>query len=144
MKHTDIQDMWDIDSAIDPNNIVVENARTGKLHSKYVRLYGQENAKLKEMKVYFENLRAEKSDFYMKGSDEVWRAKGWEDRPEGRILKQDLGRVLPQDKHLVEALLKIAQQEAKVDTLVEIMKHIKERSWLLKNITAEKKYLAGE
>lgn len=143
MKLTDIEDMWDRDCGIDPHDMLNENARTGKLHSKYVKLLGTEMAKLKEMKVLFETLRQEKAEFYQNGTDEVWRAKGWEEWRGGRVLKADLGRVIPQDKHIIEAAVRLGQQEAKVKVLDEIMGHIKDRNWLLKNITAEKKFLAG-
>jgi len=143
MRLPDIEDMWERDSVIDPHDIVNENVRTAKLHSKYVKLLGAEVAKFKEMKVLLEALMHEKAEFYQNGSDEVWRAKGWEEWRGGKVLKADLGRVLPQDKHIIEASVRLGQQEAKVKVLDKIMTHIQDRYWLLKNITAEKQYLAG-
>lgn len=143
MKLVDIEDMWERDSTIDPHDVVKENVRTGKLHSKYVRLLGAELSKFEEMKILFEALKQEKAEFYQNGSDEVWRAKGWEEWRGGKVLKTDLGRVIPQDKHIVEAATRLGEQKSKVDVLKEIIDHIGKRSYLLKNITAEKQYLAG-
>jgi len=144
VRHADLIEMWDADSDIDHNNLVLENARTGKLHSKYVAILLAENAKYEEMLVRYEALEEEKRQFYLNGTDEVWRAKGWKEWPGGKVLKTDIGMVLPQDEHIIEAKIRIGQQKAKVKFLESIVNHIKERSWLLKNITAEKKFLSGE
>lgn len=136
-------EMWHVDCKMDPTDIEKESLKSPLLHCKYTALRMQAKEDYKRMEVELQALTQEKSDFYVKGSDEYWRGKGWKERPEGRILKNDLKYVLPQDEHLQDLKIKLGVQEAKVDALDGILREIHNRQWHIKNINETRRFNSG-
>ena len=137
-------EMWRTDCRWDITKLAEENVRVGPLHHKYATYLMLEQTKYEEMSAHLEALTGEKREFYTRGTDEVWRAKGWEEWSGGKVLKTDLGFIIPQDKHVLDATIKLGAQKAKVKFIDNILSEIHERRWLIKNAIAAREFEAGK
>lgn len=141
--HAEILERWGKDCHLDLTNLPAESARTPTLHHRYLTMLTAEETRLKEMVILYDKLYAEKEEFYLQGMNEVFKAKGWEMRPAGKPLKQDMKWVMPQDEDLVEAKIKLAQQETKVSALVKIVNEINNRSYHINNANKSNEFANG-
>ena len=128
-----IEKMWAADAPISPADLTNESLRVPVLHNKYYKLLGAERIKLLELQQEYDALELEKRQFYLYGSDEYSRKKGWQERPQGRVLKAELPPVLAADSDLGIQKLRIAIQSEKVQYLEEIVKQINNRSYHINN-----------
>lgn len=142
MNLEDIIDMWAEDCKIDQTNIINENVKIPQLHSKYYTIYMQERIKLKKFTADFKKMKLEKYEFYQNPTKDKVKL-GWVVPAQGRLLKQDLSTYLDGDEQLLQLELKLGIQHEKVDFLKSIIDNIHSRSFLIKNIIEEKKFLNG-
>lgn len=114
-----------------------------KQAGKYARYKSMEAKNLRQLKIAYSKLRAEKEDFLMNPTIEVVREKGWEVPSKGRILKTELPTFLAKDPELVKLELAIGSQDEKVELLKEILKQLNGRSFTIRNMIEDRKYKNG-
>ena len=134
MKLENIIAEWDKDGPIDAINISNEASNTPKLHNKYFKFYMGEGHFLRKMKAEYKKLKMLKMEYY-KGDLDVSELKqyGWEPQPL-KILRQDIPTYIEADNDLIEAGLRIGEQEQKVEYLEAIIKMIGNRGFQIKSI----------
>lgn len=143
MKLDDINTMWSDDCKIDPLDLAKASLDTPVLHAKYTRLLSQERLILRKLEVELKSLKQSKYEFYTMGHTKETKELGWELPPKGMILKSEAQVYVDTDKDVVDATLKVAYQLEKVDTLVEYIKAINNRQWIIRNAIEWNKFQAG-
>lgn len=128
-----IESMWANDVVIDHADLTSESLRVPVLHNKYYKILVDERKRLLTYQQEYDHLELEKRQFYLYGPDEYSKARGWVERPQGRVLKAELPPVLAGDSELSTSKLKIHFQFEKVQYLEEIVKQINNRSYHINN-----------
>lgn len=128
-----LEDMWHLDAHIDPTNLTTEALRVPVLHNRYYKILMEERNRLFILQQECDNTEVEKRHFYLYGPDEYSKAKGWKERPQGRVLKAELPPILAADADLNVIKLRIFIQEQKVLYIEEIIKQINNRSYHINN-----------
>ena len=143
MKLENIIAEWDKDGPIDAINISNEASNTPKLHNKYFKLYMGEGHFLRKMKAEYKKLKMLKMEYY-KGDLDISELKqyGWEPQPL-KILRQDIPTYIEADSDLIEAGLRIGEQEQKVEYLEAIIKMIGNRGFQIKSIIDWERFRVG-
>ena len=139
----DIYEMWNIDSKIDTLTLDEESLKTPALHSKYIRLLGDERRQLNRMLYTHKVLEKDKSEYY-RGTmcEEDMEARGWEPK-DIRVLKTDVPKYVDGDEDVVKHLIQISDQREKVELLISILKTIHSRNWDIRNAIEWRKFLGG-
>lgn len=147
MKIDDIHDMWEKDSSINEKDLATESINTPSLHSKYLRLLSSKKLLLKKQESDLDRLLYDKWEYYNgKMTKEKMDEYGWMYDPfKGNIkpLKSDMDKIFNSDKDLIEANLKIEYTKECVNTLKEIVDHIKWRHQIIKNTIEYMKFVNG-
>jgi len=139
----DIYKMWDEDSKIDTLTLDEESIKTPALHSKYVRILGDERRQLKRMLLTHKILERDKTEYYQgKMCEDDLTERGWIPL-DVRILKSDVPKYVDGDKDVVKHLIQISDQNEKVELLVSIIKTINSRNWDIRNAIEWRKFLGG-
>jgi hypothetical protein len=143
MKLEEIHDMWSQDCEIDRTELGHESLRLIKLHSKYLRMFSEENMLLKKMEEERKEYVKLKYDYY-RGiiAEEDLKEQGWNPFPLN-ILKSDVPMYIDSDKDIIKLNLKVALQNEKVDVLEAIIKAIKDRGYQIKNAIEYEKFKVG-
>jgi hypothetical protein len=137
----EIQDMWNKDSVIDPDNLHLESIRIPQLHSKYFQIYN--NFKLLQKKLNYEYcvLKKERYDFYKgKASPEIYAQEPF---PQKLIDKDTIVRYIDADKKLNELKMKNEYYLIVLNFIEEILKVILNRTYQIKNSIEFQKFIAG-
>lgn len=139
----DIFVMWQKDGELDVANISQESAITPKLHNKYYHMYVQEGLRLRKQRAEYKQLLKLKTEYY-KGELDNHELKdlGWDPQPL-KILRQDIPMYIEADQDIINATLRIAMQEEKVNYLESIIKEIQRRSFHIKNIIDFERFKTG-
>ena len=141
MKLEVILSEWEIDSTIDPDELVTESLKISKLHFKYISLYTKEHLIQRNMEQQLTILRSDKADFFTKGETKETRDKGWEFP--GKILKMDVGNYLDKDSDIVKMNIQLFIQKEKCELLESILRNIQGRSFNIKNAIDWEKFRSG-
>lgn len=139
-----LQEMWDIDCAIDDNFLGENSTATPKLHAKYVKILVQ--VKLKHTKLQADYLLLRKNKFRLyRGelSRDELNTLGWDQWQGVKPLKNEMDEFLAGDSELVTIKLKIEYLETMIYLLESILQQIKARDWQIKTAVEWKKFLAG-
>lgn len=137
---------WKSDSQIEFNKLDVSSQETPKLHAKYLELYTTAKLKLKDAEFKQKFLLKEKWLYYNgKIPVETVIERGWNPDPfDGlKILKGEMDHYYNTDPEIVASEQQIAYLKEVVDTLKEIMDHVKWRHSTIKNMIDWKKFEAG-
>jgi len=137
---------WKTDSQIEFNKLDVSSQETPKLHAKYLELYTTAKLKLKDAEFKQKFLLKEKWLYYNgKIPVETVIERGWNPDPfDGlKILKGEMDHYYNTDPEIVASEQQIAYLKEVVDTLKEIMDHVKWRHSTIKNMIDWKKFEAG-
>lgn len=137
---------WKSDSQIEFNKLDVSSQETPKLHAKYLELYTTAKLKLKDAEFKQKFLLKEKWLYYNgKIPVETVIQRGWNPDPfDGlKILKGEMDHYYNTDPEIVASEQQIAYLKEVVDTLKEIMDHVKWRHSTIKNMIDWKKFEAG-
>ena len=136
-----LQEMWEKDSQMDPDNLHVESLKIPQLHSKYYTIYNTTILLREKARETFNKVKLERYNFYtVKASAEVYVEEPF---PYKIRDKEALQRHLDADEKLNSVDLKIRYYDIKLKFLEEIIKTISNRTFQIKNAIEWQKFQAG-
>jgi hypothetical protein len=136
-----IQEMWDKDSVIDPDNLHEESLRIPQLHSKYYTLYNTIILLREKAREQFSKVRLERYNYYTgKAEPEVYVENPF---PYKIRDKETLQRYMDADERLNAVDLKIKYYDTMLKYLEEIIKCISNRTYQIKNAIEWHRFQAG-
>ena len=136
-----IQEMWDKDSQIDPDNLHNESLRIPQLQSKYYTLYNTITLLREKSKESYNKVRLERYNYYTgKAPQEVYV----EDPFPYKVREKDaLQRHIEADEKLNAIDLKVKYYDVMLKFLEEIIKNISNRTYQIKNAIEWHRFQAG-
>ena len=136
-----IQEMWEKDSQIDPDNLHNESLRIPQLHSKYYTLYNTITLLREKSKESYNKVRLERYNYYTgKAPQEVYV----EDPFPYKVREKDaLQRHIEADEKLNAIDLKVKYYDVMLKFLEEIIKNISNRTYQIKNAIEWHRFQAG-
>ena len=141
MNLEEIQDMWDKDSHIDPDNLHNESLKIPQLHSKYYTIYNTITLLREKARDSYNRVRLERYNYYTgKAPAEVYV----EDPFPYKVREKDaIQRYLDADDKLTTIDLKIRYYDVMLKFLEEIIKNISGRTYQIKNAIDWHQFQAG-
>ena len=136
-----IQEMWERDATIDPDNLHDESLKIPQLHSKYYTLYNTISLLREKARTQYNKIRLERYNFYTgKAEPEVYVEEPF---PYKVREKDAIQRHLEADEKLTNIDLKIRYYDATLKFLEEILRIISNRTYQIKNAIEWHKFQAG-
>jgi len=136
-----IQEMWQKDSVIDPDNLHDESLKIPQLHSKYYTLYNTISLLRERAKETYNKVRLDRYNYYSgKAPAEVYVEEPF---PYKVRDKDALQRHLDADKKLNEIDLKVRYYNVMLKFLEDIIKMISNRSYQIKNSIEFMQFTSG-
>jgi hypothetical protein len=136
-----IQEMWERDSQIDPDNLHDESLKIPQLHSKYYTLYNTITLLREKARESYNRVRLERYNYYTgKAPAEVYVEEPF---PYKVRDKEALQRYLDADERLNKVDLKIRYYDVELKFLEDIIKTISNRTFQIKNAIEWNKFQAG-
>jgi len=136
-----IQEMWQKDSVIDPDNLHDESLKIPQLHSKYYTLYNTISLLRERARETYNKVRLERYNYYSgKAPAEVYVEEPF---PYKVRDKDALQRHLDADKKLNEIDLKVRYYNVLLKFLEDIIKMISNRSYQIKNFIEFMQFTSG-
>ena len=136
-----IQEMWERDSHIDPDNLHNESLKIPQLHSKYYTLYNTIILLREKARESYNRVRLERYNYYTgKAPAEVYVEDPF---PYKVRDKEALQRYLDADEKLNKADLKIRYYDVELKFLEEIIKTVANRTFQIKNAIEWQRFQAG-
>ena len=134
---------WTKDCIVDKTELADESLRTISLHSKYIRLYKIEKLKLIKLLKEYPKLKLAKHEFYSMGPSKETQELGWEMPARGAIIKTEVPLYMDADQDIIDANLRIAYAQEKVDLLADIVKEVNNRRWSIRAAIDFQKWISG-
>ena len=136
-----IQEMWQRDSVIDPDNLHDESLKIPQLHSKYYTLYNTITLLREKARTQYTKIKLERYNYYTgKAEPEVYA----EDPFPYKVREKDaIQRHLDADERLTTIDLKIRYYDATLKFLEEIIKVISNRTYQIKNAIEWHRFQSG-
>ena len=136
-----IQEMWQRDSVIDPDNLHDESLKIPQLHSKYYTIYNTITLLRERARDTYNKVKLERYNYYTgKAPAEVYVEEPF---PYKIREKDALQRHIDADKRLNEVDLKIRYYDVQLKFLEEVIKTISNRTYQIKNAIEWQKFQAG-
>ena len=136
-----IQEMWQNDSIIDPDNLHDESLKIPQLHSKYYTIYNTITLLREKARENYNRIRLERHNYYTgKAPAEVYVGDPF---PYKVRDKEALQRYMEADDKLNSIDLKIRYYEVMLKFLEEIIKTIANRTFQIKNAIEWHRFQAG-
>jgi hypothetical protein len=136
-----IQEMWERDSVIDPDNLHDESLKIPQLHSKYYTLYNTITLLREKARETFNRVKLERYNYYTgKAPAEVYVEEPF---PYKLRDKDALQRHMEADEKLSKLELKIKYYDIMLKFLEEIIKTVSNRTYQIKNAIEFMKFTAG-
>ena len=136
-----IQEMWDRDSHIDPDNLHDESLKIPQLHSKYYTVYNTITLLREKARDSYNRIRLERYNYYTgKASAEVYAAEPF---PYKVREKDAIQRHMDADEKLNTINMKIKYYDTTLKYLEEIIRIISNRTYQIKNAIEWNKFQAG-
>ena len=136
-----IQDMWEKDSKIDPDNLHDESLKIPQLHSKYYTLYNTITLLRERAKEQYSKVRLERYNYYTgKATAEVYAEEPF---PYKVREKDAIQRHLEADDKMNKIDMKIKYYDIMLKFLEEIIRNISGRTYQIKNAIEWNKFQAG-
>ena len=136
-----IQNMWQKDSKMDPDNLHTESLNIPILHAKYYDLYNNIQLLRKKADQQRKNIRHERYEYFSgKADPEVYIENPF---PKKIRDKETLAKYMDADEKLSSVSLKIEYYEVMLKYLEEILKMISQRTFQIKNAVEYQKFMAG-
>ena len=127
-----IQEMWEKDSHIDPDNLHDESLKIPQLHSKYYTLYNTITLLREKTKESHNKVRLERYNYYSgKASQEVYAEEPFP------------YKVREKDEKLNTIGMKIKYYDTMLKFLEEIIKTVSNRTYQIKNAIEWHRFQAG-
>ena len=136
-----IQEMWQKDSVMDPDNLQDESLKIPQLHSKYYILYNTITLLREKAKTSYSKVRLERYNYYSgKAPAEVYEQEPF---PYKVRDKEALQRHMDADEKLSTVELKVRYYDTELKFLEEIIKNISNRTYQIKNAIEWQQFQAG-
>ena len=136
-----IQEMWQKDSVIDPDNLHDESLKIPQLHSKYYTIYNTITLLREKARENYNRVRLERHNYYTgKSPAEVYVEDPF---PYKVRDKEALQRYMEADDKLNSIDLKIRYYDVMLKFLEEIIKTIANRTFQIKNAIEWHRFQAG-
>ena len=136
-----IQEMWEKDSKIDPDNLHDESLKIPQLHSKYYTLYNTITLLRERAREQYSKVRLERYNYYTgKASAEVYVEEPF---PYKVREKDAIQRHLEADDKMNKIDMKIKYYDIMLKFLEEIIRNISGRTYQIKNAIEWNKFQAG-
>ena len=136
-----IQEMWQKDSVIDPDNLHDESLKIPQLHAKYYTLYNTITLLREKARESYNRVRLERHNFYTgKAPAEVYIEEPF---PYKVREKDAIQRYLDADEKLNTIDMKIKYYDTELKFLEEIIKTVANRTFQIKNAIEWQKFQAG-
>ena len=136
-----IQEMWEKDSKIDPDNLHDESLKIPQLHSKYYTLYNTITLLRERAREQYSKVRLERYNYYTgKAPAEVYVEEPF---PYKVREKDAIQRHLEADDKMNKVDMKIKYYDIMLKFLEEIIRNISGRTNQIKNAIEWNKFQAG-
>ena len=136
-----IQDMWEKDSKIDPDNLHDESLKIPQLHSKYYTLYNTITLLRERAREQYSKVRLERYNYYTgKAPAEVYVEEPF---PYKVREKDAIQRHLEADDKMNKVDMKIKYYDIMLKFLEEIIRNISGRTYQIKNAIEWNKFQSG-
>jgi len=136
-----IQEMWENDSTIDPDNLHDESLKIPQLHSKYYTIYNTITLLREKARETYNRVRLERHNYYTgKAPAEVYVEDPF---PYKVRDKEALQRYMEADEKLNSIDLKIRYYDVMLKFLEEIIKTVANRTFQIKNAIEWHRFQAG-
>ena len=136
-----IQEMWDKDSQIDPDNLHDESLKIPQLHAKYYTVYNTITLLREKARETHSRVKLERYNYYTgKAPAEVYEEEPF---PYKVRDKDALQRHLEADEKLTKLDIKIKYYDVMLKFLEEIIKTISNRTYQIKNAIEFMRFQAG-
>ena len=136
-----IQEMWDRDSHIDPDNLHDESLKIPQLHSKYYTLYNTITLLREKARESYAKVRLERYNYYTgKATAEVYAEEPF---PYKVREKDAIQRHLDADDKMNKIDMKIKYYDVMLKFLEEIIRAVSNRTYQIKNAIEWNKFQAG-
>lgn len=136
-----IQEMWNKDSKIDPDNLHTESLNIPVLHGKYHELYNNIFLLRKKAEQQRKNIRHERYEYFSgKADPDVYINNPF---PKKIRDKDTMQKYLDADEKLSNASLKIEYYDTMLMYLESILKQITNRTYQIKNAIEFMRFTAG-
>ena len=136
-----IQEMWERDAVIDPDNLHDESLKIPQLHSKYYTVYNTISLLREKARESYNRIRLERHNYYTgKASAEVYA----EDPFPYKVREKDaIQRHMEADEKLSAAEMKIKYYDVILKFLEEIIRTVSNRTYQIKNAIEWQKFQSG-
>jgi uncharacterized protein YozE (UPF0346 family) len=136
-----IQNMWEEDAKIDPDNLHTESLNIPVLHAKYFEIYNNIFLLRKKAEQQKKNIRHNRYEYYSgKADPEVYQENPF---PKKIRDKDTLQKYLDADEKLSSICLKIDYYDTMLVYLESILKVIQNRTYQIKNAIEFMRFNAG-
>ena len=136
-----IQEMWEKDSKIDPDNLHDESLKIPQLHSKYYTLYNTITLLREKARESYAKVKLERYNYYTgKAPAEVYVEEPF---PYKVREKDAIQRHLEADDKMNKVDMKIKYYDIMLKFLEEIIRNISGRTYQIKNAIEWNKFQAG-
>ena len=136
-----IQEMWERDAVIDPDNLHDESLKIPVLHSKYYTIYNTITLMREKARDQYSKIKLETYKFYTAKAPAEEYVK--EPFPYKVREKDAIQRHLDADERLNQIDLKIRYYDATLKFLEEIIKNVSNRTYQIKNAIEWNRFQAG-
>ena len=141
MNLDEVQEMWQRDSVIDPDNLHDESLKIPQLHSKYYTIYNTTILLREKARETYNKVKLERYNYYTgKATAEVYAEEPF---PYKVRDKEALQRHMDADERLNKIDLKIRYYDVILKFLEEVIKMITNRNYSIKNAIDWHKFAAG-
>jgi hypothetical protein len=141
MNLDEINEMWEKDSVIDPDNLHEESLKIPQLHSKYYTIYNTITLLREKARETYNKVRLDRYNYYTgKASAEVYAEEPF---PYKIRDKDALQRHMDADERLNKVELKVKYYDVILKFLEEIIRCISNRTYQIKNSIEFMKFTAG-
>jgi len=136
-----IQEMWEKDSKIDPDNLHDESLKIPQLHSKYYTLYNTITLLRERAREQYSKVRLERYNYYTgKAPAEVYVEEPF---PYKVREKDAIQRHLDADDKMNKVDMKIKYYDIMLKFLEEVIRAVSNRTYQIKNAIEWNKFQAG-
>ena len=136
-----IQEMWEKDSQIDPDNLHDVSLKIPQLHSKYYTLYNTITLLREKARESYAKVRLERYNYYTgKATAEVYAEEPF---PYKVREKDAIQRHLDADDKMNKIDMKIKYYDVMLKFLEEIIRAVSNRTYQIKNAIEWNKFQAG-
>ena len=136
-----IQEMWEKDSKIDPDNLHDESLKIPQLHSKYYTLYNTITLMREKARTQYSKVRLERYNYYTgKATAEVYAEEPF---PYKVREKDAIQRHLEADDKMNKVDMKIKYYDIMLKFLEEIIRNISGRTYQIKNAIEFMRFNSG-